>query len=162
MEPTTPKPTLTKIPIYEIRLVQSRRPLRLAEATVSDSELAARTLHSMIGITDREHFAALFLNAHHRVTGAHLIAIGGQHSIGTIEPRTVFRAAISACASAIILGHCHPSGDPTPSPEDIATTVHLKKAGKLLGIPVLDHVIVTRDSRRWHSMHARGTLPDEA
>jgi DNA repair protein RadC len=160
MEPTDRKP-LHKIPVYEVRLVQSRRPLRLAEATLPDAEYAGRTMHRLLGLTDREHLAALFLNGHHRVTGAHVIAVGGQHGIGTIEARTVFRAAIAACASAVILGHNHPSGDPTPSPEDIATTANLMKAGKVLGIPILDHVIVTRDSRRWHSMVTRGTLPVE-
>jgi DNA repair protein RadC len=159
MEPTTAKPKLTKVPVYQVKLVQAR-PLRLAEATVSDAELAGRTMHAMLGLTDREHMAALFVDAHHHVTGANVIAIGGQHGIGTIEPRTVFRAAIAACAAAIILGHNHPSGDPTPSPEDIATTRHLMAAGKVLGIPVLDHIIVTRDSRRWHSMATRGTLPE--
>jgi DNA repair protein RadC len=113
----------------------------------------------MLGLTDREHFAALFLNSTHGITGAHVVAVGGQQGIGTIEPRTVFRAAISACAAAVIISHNHPSGDPTPSAPDIATTSHLIAAGKLLGIPVLDHVIVTRDSRRWYSMYERGTLP---
>jgi DNA repair protein RadC len=162
MESTTRRATLQKVPVYEVRLVQARRSLKLAEATVSDAELAGRTMHAMLGLTDREHFAALFLNGVHQVTGAHVIAIGGQHGIGTIEARTVFRAAIAACASGVILGHNHPSGDPSPSAEDIATTAKLMAAGKLLGIPVVDHIIVTRDSRRWHSMSSRGTLPPEA
>ncbi len=157
---TPRKLPLTKIPVYEIRLVQSRRPLRLAEATVPAAEYASRTMHAMLGLTDREHFAALFVNGNHQITGAHVVAIGGQHGIGTIEARTVFRAAITACASAVLLGHNHPSGDPSPSPEDIATTAKLMAAGRLLGIPVLDHIIVTRDSRRWHSMLTRGTLPE--
>ena len=161
METPSSKPTLQKIPVYEIRLVQARRPLRLAEATLPDAEYAGRSMHALLGLTEREHFAALFLNGTHQVNGAHVIAIGGQHGIGTIEPRTVFRAAIAACASAVILGHNHPSGDPSPSAEDIATTAKLMAAGKVLGIPVLDHIIVTRDSRRWHSMATRGTLPPE-
>ena len=159
METPSSKPQLTKIPVYEIRLVQARRPLRLAEATLPDAEYAGRTMHALLGLTDREHFAALFVNGMHQVNGAHVIAIGGQHGIGAIEPRTVFRAAIAACASAVILGHSHPSGDPTPSPEDLATTAKLMAAGKLLGIPVLDHIIVTRDSRISLSMASRGTLP---
>ena len=108
MDTTPRKPTLQKIPVYEVRLVRSRRPLRLAEATVSDGELAAKALHALIGLTDREHFAALFLNGLHQVTGAHVIAVGGQHGIGTIEARTVFRAAITACASGVVLCHSVP------------------------------------------------------
>jgi DNA repair protein RadC len=162
MQPPTRKPTLTNIPVYEVRLVRSRRPLRLAESIVPHAGVAAWTMHTMLGMTDREHFAALFINGNHHVCGAHVIAVGGQHGIGTIEPRTVFRAAIAACSSALILGHNHPSGDPAPSPEDIATTAKLMAAGKLLGIPVVDHIIVTRDSRRFHSMSLNGTLPPEA
>ncbi len=92
MNPTnTPRsPTLQKIPVYEVRLVQARRPLRLGEATISDGDLAAKAMHALLGLTDREHFAALFLNGMHQVTGAHVIAVGGQHGIGTIEPRTAY------------------------------------------------------------------------
>jgi len=158
---TTPKIPLQKIPVYEIRLVQSRRPLRLAEPSLSDANLAIRTLHAMLRHADREHFVALFLNGQNQVTGAHVVAIGGQQGIN-IEPRTVFRAAIAACASALIIGHNHPSQDPSPSPEDLHLTAKLAQAGKLLGIPVLDHIIVTRDVRRSHSMLSRGTFPDEA
>jgi DNA repair protein RadC len=158
----TPPPLkvpLQKIPIYEVRLVQARRSLRLAESVLPHAGMAAWTMHNMLGLTDREHFAALFLNGKHTVTGANVIAVGGQHGIGTIEPSTVFRAAIAACASAVILGHNHPSGDPRPSEEDITTTAKLMAAGKLLGIPVVDHIIVTRDSRRMHSMVSHGTMP---
>jgi hypothetical protein len=107
---TTRAPKLQKVPVYEVRLVKARRCLRVAEPTVSDPELAARVLHAMLGLTDREHFAALFLSGNHQVTGAHVVAIGGQHGIGTIEARTVFRAAIAACAAGLIVSHNHPSG----------------------------------------------------
>jgi DNA repair protein RadC len=159
MQASNSKPTLQKVPIYTVRLVQERRPLRLAESTVSNAELAGRTMHGILGLTDREHFACLFLDGRHHITGAHVIAIGGQHGIGTIEARVVFRAAIAACASGTILGHNHPSGDTTPSEQDITTTAKLMAAGAILGIEVIDHIIVTRDSRRMHSMLSRGTLP---
>ncbi len=162
METTPRKPQLQRIPIYDVRLVQSRRSLRLAEPVVAHAYTAARTMHAMLGLTDREHFAALFVNGTHQVTGARVIAVGGQHHIGGIDARTVFRAAITACAAGLILGHNHPSGDPTPSEEDISTTAKLIAAGKVLGIPVVDHIIVTRDSRRFHSMLSSGTLPTEA
>src|ERR1019366_344048 len=83
MDTPTSKPTLQKIPVYEIRLVQARRPLRLAEATLPDAEYAGHTMHALLGLTDREHMAAVFLNGHHQISGAHVIAIGGQHGIGT-------------------------------------------------------------------------------
>jgi DNA repair protein RadC len=159
MQPTTHcNAPLHEIPVYEVELVQ-RRSLQLAEAVLPDTAHAGRTIHALLGQTDREHLAALFVNGRHHITGAHIVAVGGQHAISNIEARTVFRAAISACASAIILGHNHPSGDPTPSPEDMASTAELVQAGKIIGIEVFDHIIVTRDPREWYSMTARGTLP---
>ncbi|MGH7733467.1 MAG: JAB domain-containing protein, partial [Gemmatimonadales bacterium] len=153
------KPSLQKIPVYEVRLVQARRPLRLAETVLTNSSTSARALHALIALTDREHFAALFVNAQHQVTGAHIVAIGAQHSIASVDLRALFRAALAACSCAVVLGHNHPSGDPGPSPEDIATTKHIMIAGKILCIPVLDHLIVTRNPHRYHSMFERGTLP---
>jgi len=147
------------VPVYEVRLVQSRRPLRLAEECVADPRSAARALHALIGLTDREHFACLFVNSRHHVTGAHIAAIGAQHAISTIDVRVVLRAALAACATAIILGHNHPSGDASPSVEDIATTETIMRAANVLTIPVLDHIIVTRDEHRYHSMLDSGVLP---
>jgi DNA repair protein RadC len=104
----TTKTSLQKIPVYEVRLVQSRRPLRLAETILTDSRTSARALHALIALTDREHFAALFVNGHHHVTGAHIVAIGAQHAIASIDVRAIFRAALAACASALVLGHSVP------------------------------------------------------
>ena len=153
------KAPVHKVPVYEVRLVQSRRPLRLAETTLSDATTSAHALHALIGLTDREHFAALFVNGHHHVTGAHIVAVGAQHGIPSLDVRVLFRAAICACSSALVIGHNHPSGDPMPSAEDLATTAHFMRAAKILALPILDHVIVTRDRARFHSMFQRGTLP---
>jgi DNA repair protein RadC len=68
----------------------------------------------------------------------------------------VFRPAIAEAAAGIVLVHNHPSGDPTPSPEDRAITGQMTAAGRLLGIPVLDHVIVAGD--RWISFATLGLL----
>lgn len=73
--------------------------------------------------------------------------------------RVILRAGLSASASALILGHNHFSGDPTPSEQDITTTAAIMRAAKIVGIPVVDHVIVTRNPGRYHSMEAGGTLP---
>jgi DNA repair protein RadC len=153
------KTSLQKVPVYEVRLVPSRRPLRLAETMLSDSRTSAHALQSLIALTDREHFAALFVNGNHQITGAHIVAIGAQHAIASVDVRALYRAALAACSSALVLGHNHPGGDPTPSMEDLVTTKHIMLAGKILCIPVLDHVIVTRDPHRYHSMFERGTLP---
>ncbi len=158
MSTTKSRPTMHKIPVYDVRLVKSRRPLMLAEPILPDSDTSARALHALIGLTDREHFVALFLNARHQVTGAHIAAIGGQHTAG-IDLRAMLRAAIVACASAIILGHNHSSGDPAPSSDDLTTTAHIMRAANILLVPVVDHVIVTREVHCYHSMSERGTLP---
>ena len=155
---------LQSVPVYDVRLVRARKPLRLAESTCDHALAAARTLHALIGMTDREHFVALFLNAHHAIVGAHVVGIGATSRIATIEPRTVFRAAIVACAGGIVIGHNHPSGDPTPSDDDVSTTRTLCEAGKVLGVPVLDHVIVTHrvpepyQGRSWVSLLSRGLM----
>ena len=142
---------MNTVHIYEVRLRKART-LKLAESEVPHQEAARHVIQTMIGDADREHFVAIFLDVHNKVTGAHVVAIGGQARIGGVEVRTVFRAAIAACATGIILGHNHPSGDPGPSKEDREITDALVAAGKLLGLPVLDHVIVTRDPSRWRAL----------
>ncbi len=74
-----------------------------------------------------------------------MIALGSVHSV-EVHPREVFREAIRKAAAAIIVAHNHPSHDPTPSPEDIELTKRLRAVGELVGIPVIDHVILTQDT----------------
>jgi len=90
---------------------------------------------------DCECFVVLLLNTRHRVKGHHLVALGILDS-ALVHPREVFRAAVIGSASAIVLMHNHPSGDPTPSNADIKMTCELVRAGDLMKIEVLDHVIV--------------------
>ena len=88
-----------------------------------------------------ECFVVLMLNTRRRVKGHHLVSIGTLDTI-LVHPREVFRAAVLAGASAVVLLHNHPSGDPTPSEGDIKVTRDLIRAGQLLKIEVLDHVVV--------------------
>lgn len=92
----------------------------------------------------KEHLRGLYLDTHYRVIKDEVISIGSVDS-SPIHPREVFRPAIAVSASAIILVHNHPSGVRTPSEADIEVTRQVIAAGKLIGIDVLDHVIVTRD-----------------
>jgi DNA repair protein RadC len=89
----------------------------------------------------QEEFHALLLNTQHRVIRDVLVTRGILDA-SLIHPREVFRAAIVESAAGVILVHNHPSGDPTPSPEDRAVTRQLVRAGEAVGIPILDHVIV--------------------
>jgi len=90
-----------------------------------------------------ECLAVLMLNTRRRVKGHQLLTVGTMDTL-LIHSREVFRAAIIASASALVLAHNHPSGDPTPSEADLKVTRDLIRAGQLLKIDVLDHVIIGR------------------
>jgi len=89
----------------------------------------------------REHFLALYLNARNSIIHQETVSIGSLNA-NIVHPREVFRPAITRSAAAVILVHNHPSGDVTPSQEDLNLTARLVEAGRLLGIEVLDHLIV--------------------
>jgi DNA repair protein RadC len=95
---------------------------------------------------ERECFVVLLLNTRRRVKGHQLVTIGTLDTI-LMHPREVFRVAIIAAAAAIVIMHNHPSGDPTPSEADIKVTRDLIRAGQLMKIEVLDHVIVGNPAR---------------
>lgn len=89
----------------------------------------------------REEFRILMLNTQHAVTRELVVTVGTLDT-SVVHPREVFRSAVLESAAAVILVHNHPSGDPTPSTEDRAVTAQLVAAGRTLGIPVLDHVVI--------------------
>jgi DNA repair protein RadC len=91
--------------------------------------------------SDKECMVVLLLNTRHRIMGHHLVSIGTLDTT-IAHPREIFRSAIIANSSAILLMHNHPSGDPTPSESDIRVTREIIRAGKVIKIEVLDHVIV--------------------
>jgi len=143
-----------KTNVYSLKLVKDRTvsfPIREA----SDPKTATTLIRKLIADAPSEHMVVVFLDAHNQVIGTTFAASGGSHGL-QLRPKDVFRAAIVAHASAIILGHNHPSGDPTPSGDDLITTHKLIAAGKMLGIPVVDHIVVTMDQS--HSMLEHVTL----
>lgn len=89
----------------------------------------------------KEHFVTLHLDTKHCVIGEDVASIGSLDA-SIVHPREIFKVAVKRSASAILCLHNHPSGDPTPSPEDVAVTRRLCEAGKVLGIDVLDHIVV--------------------
>jgi len=93
----------------------------------------------------KEHLRGLYLNSHNRILRDEVISIGTVNS-NMIHAREVFRPAIECNAAALVLAHNHPSGEVTPSKEDVDITADLVRAGKILGISILDHVIITKDS----------------
>jgi DNA repair protein RadC len=107
-------------------------------------------------LLDRECFKVLNLSTKNQVIAIDTISIGTLDST-LVHPREVFKMAIKRSSFSILVAHCHPSsGDPTPSSEDIEITKRLVDAGKLLGIPVTDHVII--GSQRYVSLKERGVM----
>ena len=92
---------------------------------------------------DREQFACVHLDVKNRLISREVVSIG-HLSAALVHPREVFKAAILANAASVAFIHNHPSGDPEPSKEDFDLTRRLVKAGEILGITVLDHVVVAR------------------
>jgi DNA repair protein RadC len=88
-----------------------------------------------------EEVHAVYVDGKNYILGTAMIAMGGLHGCA-LTPKDIFRGAIAMNAAALIIAHNHPSGDPTPSPEDIEMTTKVVDGGKLLGIPLLDHLIL--------------------
>lgn len=101
-------------------------------------------LQPLIGTKDREHLVAIHLDARHRAVSIELVS-KGTLTMSPVHPREVFKGAILANAAAVIIAHNHPSGDPTASAEDREVMKRLHEAGTVIGIPLLDFLIITRD-----------------
>jgi len=95
---------------------------------------------------DKEHFWILCLNTKNHILRVELITLGLLDQT-VVHPREVFRPAIGCSAKSIILAHNHPSGDPTPSDKDEALTRRLIDCGKMLDIPIMDHVVIGEGDR---------------
>lgn len=90
---------------------------------------------------DREHFRVIYLDRKGGMLEMQDISVGGLHS-SIVHPREVFKVAVKKSAASLILVHNHPSGDPTPSQEDVEITRRLIEAGNIMGISVLDHIVI--------------------
>jgi len=108
---------------------------------------AAAYLLPQFGARPVEHFGIVLLDTKHRVLRATVLTVGGLNAT-TVQPREVFREAALGGAAAIVMFHNHPSGDPTPSPDDVELTRQLAAAGVVMGIEVVDHIILA-DVRYW-------------
>ena len=111
------------------------------QTSISSPEDAAAVLREDMRTLDREEFWVLLLNTKNGLIKKCPTSRGSLNA-SIVEPREVFKDAIAASAASMILVHNHPSGDPTPSAEDVTVTKRLVKAGELLNISVLDHIIL--------------------
>lgn len=104
----------------------------------------------------QEHFVCLFLNTKNRVIDKECIFIGSLNT-SVVHPREVFREAIRRSAAGVICIHNHPSGDPSPSREDLDVTARLVEAGRIIGVELLDHIIIGDGS--YVSLKEKGVIP---
>ncbi|MCC7358211.1 MAG: DNA repair protein RadC [Anaerolineales bacterium] len=122
--------------------------------TISSPADAANLLMYQLAALDQEYLYVILLDTRNRVLGLPLEVYHGSLNTSLIRIGEVFREAVRVNAAAVIVAHNHPSGDPSPSPEDIAVTRAIVEAGKLLDIEVLDHLVIGR--YRFVSLKERG------
>lgn len=109
--------------------------------TVKSPEDAIKAVRRQLNGKKKEHFLVLCLDTRNHLIKTVEVSIGSL-DCSLAHPREVFKEAISSCAASVIFMHNHPSGDPTPSEDDIKLTKRLMEAGEIIGIEVLDHIIV--------------------
>jgi len=117
----------------------------LSQVIIRGPEDIIRNYRSLFKDQVRERFVVFWLNSANRVLGFEIISEGILNS-SLVHPREVFRGAIVVTAASVILAHNHPSDNPEPSAEDIQITKQIVESGKILGIPVHDHIVFAGDS----------------
>ena len=135
---------ICETPIYKVMLVRESN-IPIAKKSIQSPEDAAKIMMDYLKGTDREHFVGMYLNAANNLITIHTISIGILNS-SLVHPREVFKMACMVNAAAIVVAHNHPSGNIEPSAEDLSITRQLVEAGKILGIPLHDHIIVTEEN----------------
>jgi len=133
-----------RINIVSIKLVRESSML-YKDRKISSPEDAWALFKQYLNGADREHFVVMALDTKNQPTAIQTCHIGSLNS-SMAHPREIMKVAILSNAASLILGHNHPSNDPSPSQEDVQVTKRIVEAGQLLGIDVLDHIIVCDDS----------------
>lgn len=133
------------------RIISSRQ--TAAGNKLRDSRQVAEILTKEMMYEKREFFMTICLNSKLQIESKSVISIGSLDS-APVHPREVFAPAVKRGAAAVVVAHNHPSGDPTPSPNDIDVTKRLLKSSEILGIKLIDHVIV--GNGRFTSMKTEG------
>ncbi|MFB1080534.1 DNA repair protein RadC [Jeotgalibacillus sp. JSM ZJ347] len=123
--------------------------------TIRSPEDGATFLMNEMRFLTQEHFVALYLNTKNQIIHQQTIFIGSLNA-SIVHPREVFKEAFKRSAASIICAHNHPSGDPSPSKEDIDVTRRLVECGKMIGIEVLDHLII--GEKKYVSLKEKGYM----
>jgi DNA repair protein RadC len=140
------------ISIFRITLVKDRR-VAFDNAKLTNSHQSQPLIKKLIesqGQPDREQFCVILLNTKNEIIGLNIVSTGNLSS-APVHPREVLKPAILSNASAMILSHNHPSGDLSPSPEDIAITARIVQAAKIMGIQVHEHLIISMQDDSYYS-----------
>jgi DNA repair protein RadC len=143
------------VPLYQTRLVKTKNPGFEVREQITNPTDVYDFLGEYFEDKDREHMVALFLDTANTVIGMTVMSVGSL-SGAYCEPRAVFGPAMLTNAAAVILAHNHPSGNPEFSRDDINVTKKMRKAGKVMSIPVHDHLLFVED--RHVSMANRGIV----
>ena len=148
---------MKRIDFFTVKLVKEKASLyNLESKVIRDPESAFEFAKEVLKLDEEpvEKFGILTLSTKNNVIGVHIINVGGLNA-STVSCRAIFQNTILNNAASIICFHNHPSGDPTPSREDIAITKRIKEGGKLLEIDVLDHIIIGHDNQ-FYSLKEKG------
>lgn len=151
--PLSPAATAYRTPRYSVRLVREATVEHDAPVFVHDPASVYALLAPYMDALPNEEMLVLMFDVKQRLIGVEVLYRGTLNE-ASVRAAEVFRAAILANAAGIVVSHNHPSGDPTPSREDIHITKQLEQAGAILGIPLVDHIVVGYG--RFVSMKERG------
>jgi DNA repair protein RadC len=154
--PRKRSPSTKYIPVYHIELVRDRGIKLEPQTAIQSVANVVAILEDELVPADREKLICLILNARHILIGLEIVSIGTL-TASLAHPREIFKGAILKNAAGIILAHNHPSGDPSPSDEDIRLTKRIAQAGAVLGIDLLDHLILAEQGS--YSFKTAGQLP---
>jgi len=130
------------IKLFQAMSERYEREKLLEKIPLGSPELVARYLQKNIGYEKKEKFVILSLNKRNNLIKISVVSMGSLDA-NVVHPREVFKEAIQCSAAGVILAHNHPSGNIEPSQEDLALTKRLRKAGAILGIDILDHIVVS-------------------
>jgi DNA repair protein RadC len=133
-----------RLPLLRVQLVREGS-ITSETKSITDPKDAVEIFNMLYPDLDRECLVVLILDMKNRVRGINTVSIGDLSSAIT-HPREIFKPAILANAASIFMLHNHPSGDPTPSADDMDVSLRIGDAGELLGIELIDHVVVGTDS----------------
>lgn len=134
---------MKKIDVVKV-YVKKEQSLQIEKDIIKKPEQVFEVVKNFLGEVDREHLIVIVLDVKNKINSISVASVGTLNS-SIVHPREVFKTAILANGASIILAHNHPSGDTSPSKDDINITTRIKECGVLMGIELLDHVILGDD-----------------